>query len=516
MTTQAISTEAFEAQLEISQKETERLQAENAKLKDEIQYIKEQLSWFQRQIFGKRSEKTIQEPPCVVYLPGMEPTDQENKVEEKTIPEHTRKKPTRDGKDKIVLPDNLPIEKQIIDIPEDQKICPETGSPLVKIGEDVTQKLAMKPGSFFIKQIIRPKYAAPKNPDLGIVSAQLPESLLNRCQADESFLADVLVKKYGDHLPLYRQSEILSRQGIMISRQTLCNWVIRAGIALQPLREEMTKQILKSDNVFIDETPIQLLESSKGNSKQGYMWVLAGGLERDPPYRIYEFYENRKHCNAEKLLGGYRGVLHSDKYGAYEDLANRKVIIWCPCWVHIRRKFLEIESGDLEFRDFVLGKINNLFKIDQEAWTKSPEERLQIRQLEEVPIIDELINLIKDRLTNGFAHKPILLKSKYKEALGYFYSLIPYLKNYTLHPFARLDNNVAERCIRPLAIGRKNWLFIGNEDAGEAAATIYSLVQTCRALKINPQNYLEDVMRRLMSHPANKLIELLPDRWEKK
>lgn len=239
--------------------------------------------------------------------------------------------------------------------------------------------------------------------------------------------------------------------------------------------------------------------------------MLVGGKSSDANYRIYNFRTNRCHYNAEEILKSYRGVLHSDKYGAYEALANKKQLIWCPCFAHIRRKFVEAESGDPLFRDWILRQIRYLFMFERVAWARSEKERLQIRQEKEIPIIDRLITAVKDKLING----KILPKSKFREALGYFCSLIPHLKNYTQHAWARLDNNVAERAVRPLAIGRKNWLFVGNEEGGEAAAIILSLVQTCRALQINPREYLEDVMRRLMSHPANRLYELLPDQWLK-
>lgn len=407
------------------------------------------------------------------------------------------------------MPADIPVEKVFLDIPEEKKICSETGLPLVKIGEEVTQKLAHKPGSYYVKEIIRPKYALPKGSEGGICVADLPETLLTRCEADESFLAELLVKKYGDHLPLYRQSEILTREGINISRQILSKWVLRAGHALKPLYEEMKKQILLSENVFLDETPIKMLDTGYGEDGQGYMWVLSGGESINPCYRIYDFRTNRRHDNARDILKDYRGVLHSDKYGAYEALANQKQLTWCPCWAHIRRKFFEAESGDPPFRSWVLRHIRYLFMLEKVAWARSEKDRLYIRQEKEVPIIDKLITAIKERLVQG----KILPKSKFKEAIGYFMGLIPYLKNYTKHAWARLDNNVAERAIRPIAIGRKNWLFVGNEDSGEAAGVILSLIQTCRAAKINPRVYLEDVMRRLMSHSATKLVELLPDHW---
>lgn len=487
----------------------ERLQKENVQLREKINLLEEQVEWFKRNIFGKRSEKIIPSNEEQLEFEGFDKIKKVESNEPKTNPAHERRKPNRNGQDKISFPADILIETTIIDIPEEEKVCQETGEPLVRIGEEVTHKLAHKPGSYFIKKIIRPKYAAPKNPDFGVRTAPLPDALLSRCQADESLLADILVKKFGDHLPLYRQSEILSRDKIHISRQLLSRWVVRAGIALKPLHTLMMESILKSDNVFVDETPVSMLAPGKGKVKEAYVWVLVGGKSKDPPYRVYKFYGDRKYCNAEDLLNGYSEVLHSDKYGAYEKLANAGQYIWCPCWAHIRRKFFEAESGDPDFRKWVLRKIRHLFMYEKIAWARSPEERLVIRMKKEVQIIDELIRAVKEKLING----KILPKSKFKIALGYFCGLIPYLKNYTKHPFARLDNNVAERAMRPLAIGRKNWLFVGNEDGGEAAGVIYSLIQTCRGLGVNPQEYLEDVMRRLMDHPANKLYELLPDQW---
>lgn len=480
-------------------------------LKNEIKNLNEQIEWFKKQIFGQKADKFIDtthaDQLCFEGFDKLEPISPQKKI----IPAHERAKRNPTGKDKITLPADLPVEHQVIDLPEEAKICPETGIPLVKIGEEITSKLAHKPGSYFIKQIIRPKYANPQKSEDGVKTADLPEALLNRCQADESLLADVLVKKFCDHLPIYRQSEMMAREGIYISRQILCQWVLRAAMALKPLYNEMIEKILKTGNIFYDETPIQMLAPGKGKTHQAYMWVLVGGKSSDPSYRIYDFQLNRCHRHAANMLKNYHEVLHSDKYGAYQALANNGLLTWCPCWAHIRRKFIDAESGDPKFRDWVLRQIRYLFMFEKVAWARSEEERLRIRQEKEIPIIDGLIKAIKDKLLNG----KILPKSKFKEAVGYFCSLIPYLKNYTQHAFARMDNNVAERAVRPLAVGRKNWLFVGNEDGGESAAIIFSLVQTCKAFGVNPREYLEDVMRRVMSHNSQELDKLLPDEWLK-
>jgi len=485
----------------------EEFKAENILLKNAVSSLKEQLDWFKRQVFGKRSEKIVADlDEKQLYLEGLAPVE-EPPVEKQDIPAHTRRK-NKKGKDEITLPPDLPVETQIIDLPESKKICPKTGKPLVKIGEEISYKLALHPGSFFLKEIIRPKYALPNGE--GIKTAELPDSIIPRCRADESLLADILVKKYADHLPLYRIQEILSRQRIGISRQLLSQWVVRIGTSLEILVEEMKKRILDGDTLYIDEIPVPLL--AKKQTTQAYMWTIVGGENsQDPPYRVYNFRKNRQHLHAKELLAGYKGHVHSDKYGAYESLAQKKEFVWCPCYSHIRRKFFEAEAGDPKFREWILRKIRYLFMFERVAWARSAEERLTIRQEKEIPLIDEIIAAVKERL-----HGKYLPKSKFRQALGYISSLIPYLKNYTTHPYARLDNNVAERAVRPLAIGRKNWLFLGSERGGEAAANILSLVQTCRGLGINPHTYLEDVLRRLMSHSASKVYELLPDEWMKR
>jgi len=491
------------------------LKQENQQLKDKVLYLEEQLSWFQKQIFGKKSEKEIKdlsENEIELPLFGFDNPETKEEVSEVTVPAHIRKKNRNKGQDKISYPDNLPVESIVLDLSEKEKVCPETNEPLLKIGEEKSQKLAYRPGQYFIKEIIRPKYAFPKNSSKdGIVTKDLPGSFIAKTRIDESLLADILTKKFGDHLPLYRISEIFERDKIYISRQVMSQWVLKSGELLTPLRDLMQKKILENKNAFIDESPLKMQDKSKKELHQGYMWLLVGGEEDRPLYKAFFYHLDRKHMHAEKILLNFKGVLHSDKYGAYENLANEKIFTWAPCWVHIRRKFIEAESGDPKLRKIILRKIRHLFIFERIGWTKSAEERLKIRQEKEIPIIDDLIKIIKD----AFYNKKILPKSKFKTALNYFCGLIPHLKNYTKHPFSRIDNNVAERAIRPLAISRKNWLFVGNEKGGQAAAVLLSLIQTCRGLGINPREYLEDVMRRIMDHNNKKLYELLPDNWQK-
>lgn len=482
--------------------ENRQLKAENFILKNKALEQEAHLNWLKRQLFGKRSEKLIEDKDIKqLRFEGFEV--EKTKEKPSDIKPHKRKKPNK-GVDTIQIPDDLPIEKQTIDLPEDQKVI--NGEPLKKIGEETSSKLCYKPGSYYIKQIIRPKY---KTPEGSIATAELPDSLLPRCKADESLIAQIITQKYVDHLPLYRISEILKRGDIHISRKTLCKWVNKAASTLKPLHEALNKQILKSQNIFADETPIAMLKPGNKKTHQSYMWVIVGGQSSNPSNRVYHFRTSRAHIHIHEILQNYQGNLHSDKYGAYQTLSKSPSITWMPCWAHIRRKFFE--SRPSEVADEYLEKIRELFQYEELAWEQSPENRLIIRQEKQLPIIEELITKAKNEISSG-KHLP---KSNLYKALGYLLSLSPHLKNYLNKPEARIDNNVAERAIRPLALGRKNWLFAGSEEGGENAAILLSLVQTCQAHKINPQEYLEDIMRRIMGHNSQKLHELLPEAWAK-
>lgn len=480
------------------------LENQNTFQQERISQLEEQLNWLKRQLFGKKSEKEIPKNPAQLTFNGFEEIAA-SEEELKAIKAHTRKSSKKEIT-KITIPADIPIKIINMDLPENEKVCQVTGLALKKFGEEVSIKLIHKPSSYYIQKTIRPKYALPNGE--GVKIRPLPDSIIPKCRVDEGILADIITKKYADHLPLYRISEEFARHRIGIPRQLLSKWMIKIGLTLKPLYEEIKKRILLSNNVFIDETSIAMQDSPK--VKTAFLWVMAGGKQKDPFYRVYDFKLNRNHENAKELLKDYHGVVHSDKYGAYVRLAEQKQFIWCPCWSHIRRKFIESQT-DPNFSNYMLRKIKYLFMFERIAWAGNEERRLKIRQEKEIPIIDELIEAVKNKLNDRY----VLPKSKLKEALGYFYSLIPYLKNYTKFPHAHIDNNTAERAVRPIAIGRKNWLFVGSQDAGEACAVLLSLTQTCRALNINPREYFDDILRRFMGHNFSRLYELLPDEWLK-
>lgn len=479
-------------------------------LEAQVTLLTEQLNWLKKQLFGAKSERIVadlgqQSLPFAeteAAAPSSEATEEVS---------YQRRKAVRNkGCDTLSYPEDLPVTRIELDLPAAEKVCAHSGEPLVRIGEEVTRKLARKTEQYYIIEYVRPKYASRQHPDQGVATAAFPDSIIDRCPADESLLASVLTAKYCDHLPLYRQVQMLRRNDIRISRQTLSKWVLSLATGLAPLYQAMKDQVLRSGVIFVDESPVNLQGQKKGPCKKAYMWIYAGGGGGDPPYRFFDFRTSRSHAHVEQVLQDYQGILHSDKYAAYEKLAKRETIQWCPCMAHVRRKFVEAEGAEPALRSLILQKIRYLFLLERVAWARSPEERLQIRQEKEKPLLQSLTALIKERIHQG----GLLPKAKFTQALHYYLGLAPYFENYLVNPDARLDNNVAERAIRPLTIGRKNWMFVGSENGGQAAATILSLIQTCRHLNINPQEYLEDVLRRIMGHPAKQIENLLPDRWQ--
>lgn len=494
-------------------KEYELLLLKTNGLQHEVKRLEEQVAWLKKQLFGKKSERYVHDDQQL-YISGYKDlmgadADEQADTKKQIIPAHERKKPKTPSANGISYPDNLPVETIVLDLPEEKKIDPVTGKSLVCIGEDVTEKLAKKAASYFIKKIVRKKYAIAGTPDDGIKTPDLPEAFMPRCAVDESVVADVLVKKFCDHLPLYRQAEILRRDQISISKQTLSSYILKAATVLSPLYRLLEKEIKASGNIFIDESPVDLLAPGTGKTQTGYMVTLVGGQSLDPALKIYKFFPNRKHENIHKILSDYKGVFHSDKYGAYEKEAQQPSKIWMPCMAHVRRKYFEAEAGDPKFRETVLALIQELFAIEERGKNLTPEDRVDLRRKEAMPILENLLAQNKERLKRG-----LLPKSKLTTAIGYFLNLAPYLRNYIEHPFARLDNNPAERALKLVVIGRKNWLFVGHKEGGEASAIIYSLAQTCRALQVNPHQYFEDVLRRIQDHSNQRLPELLPQNWK--
>lgn len=480
----------------------------------QITSLQTQLDYLKRQMFGQKSERFIDNPSPDELLPGFE-FPEEPVVEVKTtqVPSHERRSLKNKGKFKIELPADLPRETVYKDIPENEKFDPKTGEALVKIGEERTDKLAFRPGSFFIKEFIYPKYALKSNALAGVKQAVSEESIIEGSKFDVSFMAHIATEKFGFHMPVYRLREKLSLHKINITDQTLCGLLINLGQKVEPLVDEMKKALFKQGSLYTDDTPLDMIVNGMGKTKEGRMWGYIGNTPGAPPYHLYEFSSNRCEIWPLSYLKDFKGIIHADAYGAYEKLGAKEGITWAACWAHGRRKFENARSMDEKFRIAILSHMRNLFRYERIAWNMPPEERLRIREEKETPIVDRIFTMFNEITRTS---KTLLPSSELAKAIGYMQSREKNFRVYLTNANARIDNNTAERGVRKLVIGRKNWLFVGSHRSGKAMANLMSLVQSCRAMKINPQAYLEDIFKRLPSHPHKNLHELLPDQWNEK
>jgi len=481
---------------------------------DQITYLQEQLAWFKKQIFGTKSEKLIDIPGENPELPGLELPDEvvvESDEDKKHVEYDRKGKNRKNGTCTLELPDNLPVETIIKDIPEEERFDTETGEALVEIGSDSVDKLACKPGHYYIKRYIYKKYAVRNNSLGGIIQAQAEDSILRGSKFDESFMAEVVTEKLSYHMPFYRQQEKLACLDIKIERQSLSALFVNLGTKIERLYKEMKKVAFEYGYLFTDDTPVRMLSPGSGKTKEARMWIYEVAKPNAPPYRIYEFSVNRNHEHTIKTLSSFNGIIHADAFPAYITIDKDAAmpVTWSGCWAHMRRKFIEAQAGDQELKSFILKMIRNLFRYEKIAWNTSAENRLKIRSKCEKPIVDQIFERLKHKITTEILRPKEKLTVAIKYALRYEKNFRKYLDDSNL----KMDNNAAERSMRKIVIGKKNWMFVWSPNAGKSMAILYSFVQTCRIMKINPQEYLEDIFRRLQSYPHKNLMELLPDQW---
>ena len=500
------------------QRKVDKLTTINQELKNKIKLLDERLRIELLKKYGQKREKL---PDDNNFLPGLEPeevveVEEEVPTEEVVKDSNTPKKKRKKSRKFSDFTKNLETKVTVIKISDEQV----EAEGLVKIGYDSYKRIAVIPSTYYVEETQVMKYAIREYPSAGIIMPNHPKGAITGSYFDASFYAQVLVRKYVDHLPLYRQVEIMKRLGLEVSRQTLSKMVLKLSDTLDPLVQLLQKLILDSENVFLDETEVKLQAIEK--CKKSYFWQMSGSDPSqpeqiaDPPLVCFKFYDNRKHENVDHLLGeNYQGNFHSDAYKAYEQYAQKEGVNWQPCWAHARRNFFEATT-QLKFRSKIITLMDKLFEAEREYWElfkegTSNEKCLAFRESNCKPLVDQIFSEIDDFVKEG----GYLLKEKIFTACGYLTNRKRHFKTFLQHPNMRIDNNVSERKIRPITIGRKNWIFVGSVRGGEAAANIYSLVQTCRNLNINPQEYLEDVLRRISNISDLELPTLLPHNWSK-
>ncbi|EKD46030.1 MAG: hypothetical protein ACD_69C00041G0001 [uncultured bacterium] len=480
---------------------------------ERIQTIEQQYENLQQQVinllrgkYGKSSEKLPEGLIQLSLLNGDKSLEQANEPIEKETVTYSRKK--RNGHRNI--PGNLPrvrIEYKLEDL-----TCPcGCGNQLHKIDEVITEQLEIVPAKIYVKQHVRFKYAGCLHQNQ-VITAPMPNQPIDKGFAGPGLLADVLVKKYDDHLPLYRQSEILARHGIDISKQTLCDWVMRCADLLHPVVEAMKPDLLSSAKIHTDDTVIPVLEEGRGSTKEGRLW---GYLGCGPPCTVYEYSPNRQQKWPEEFLKNYKGYLQADAYIGYDKIYAGGNIVEVACMAHARRKFFDIVQANNKISKSkegvavtALSYIGQLYKIERRIKDLLPLAKKAIRKREATPILKEYKKWLLEKSGK------VLPKSPLGQAVNYTLKNWIALTRYLGNGILDIDNNAAERLMRPITVGRNNWGFAGNDRGGKAAATVYSLIETCKLNKINPYEYLVDVLTRLPNTLNRNIKLLLPYNWQ--
>jgi transposase len=403
------------------------------------------------------------------------------------------------------LPADLPREQIIHDLPEAEKIC-ACGHVLHKMGEDKSEQLEFVPAQVKVLEHIRYKYGC-RHCETGIKAAPLPAQPIPKSIATPGLLAHILVSKYHDHIPLYRQEHILQRYQIDIARSTLCHWVLSCGELFQPFINLIRQNIIQVHYVCVDETPVQvLIDANKINKSKSYMWIYLTGL---PTHRLilYDYQPTRSSTAVNAMLHDFKGYLQTDGYAGYHELQAKEYIIAVGCWAHVRRKFMDIvKIYKTEGKAWVAVKIiKQLYAIEKQARESqlSFDKIKALRQEKAKPIIDEFRIWLEKTLLDTPPQNPLAKAVQY--ALNQWQTLLTYLDNGEL----MIDNNAVENAIRPFALGRRNWLFMGNERGATAAAAIYSLIMTAKANQLEPYRYLRYLLEQLPLCKTDEQRELL-------
>ncbi|MCW1838745.1 IS66 family transposase [Prosthecomicrobium hirschii] len=474
--------------------------AENERLR---QIIKE----MQRHRFGRKAE-SLPEDQLLLALEEAEQVEAEGLAGDETAdPVRREARAARRRANRGALPAHLPRIEQVVDV--EDKSCPCCRGPLHAMGEDVSERLDVVPAQFRVLVTRRPKYACRACEEV-VVQAPAPARLIEGGIPTEATVAHVLVSKYADHLPLYRQAQIYARQGIRLDRSTLADWVGKAAFLLKPVHAQLFERLKASDKLFADETTAPVLDPGRGRTKTGQIFAYArddrpfGG--QGPPAVVYLYAPDRKGETIVRHLGGFVGTLQVDGYAGYRVLAERNAVRLAFCWAHVRRRFYELaQSGPAPIASETLGRIAELYRIEDEIRGRPAEERRAVRQEKTRPLVDALEPWLRYKL--GL----ISQKSKLAEAIRYALSRWPGLTRFLDDGRVEIDSNVVERSIRPIALTRKNALFAGSDGGGEHWATIASLVETAKLNDVDPQAYLAEVITLIVAgHPQSRIDDLLP------
>ena len=500
---QTLAVQAAEIQVQ-----REQLHAKDEQLagrQAEIERLQLLIAKLRRMQFGRRSEKRERQIEQLELQLDELATAQAAPPEAAPAPEGTapagaRRKPARRP-----LPPHLPRRKQTI--PPKETTCPVCGGELKALGEDVTEILEYVPAHFHVIQQVRPKLACAHCDQ--IVQAPAPSRPLARGLAGPGLLAHVLVAKYCDHLPLYRQEDIYAREGVELDRATLADWVGGASQLLAPLVEAIRRQVMSAAKLHADDTPVPVLAPGLGKTKTGRLWTYvrddrpAG--DPTPPAVWFAYSPDRKGEHPQGHLHAFTGTLQADAYAGFDAVYETGRVREAACWAHVRRKFYDLEvTHHSPVAQEALERIGALYAIEREIRGRPADERRAIRQARARPLLESFRAWLESCLPKLSQKSDTTAAVKY--ALGRWEALTRYANDGCLE----IDNNAAERALRAVALGRKNYLFAGSDAGGERAAILYSLIGTAKLNGLDPESYLRDVLTRIAEHPINRIAELLP------
>jgi len=484
-----------------------------ANLESELALTKQENSWLKRQMFGQKSEKIEHDPDAAQTLLNLfdEPVEipaLENPETGDLSTEPVKKTATSSKKSRREIPDSLPSEEVVILPDESELTCSCCGKSMKEIGREESKSLEYVPAHFKVIKRIRPKFGCSCGQG-GIVIAETPSRPIEKSIAESSLLSHIIVSKYVDHLPLYRQSQIFARYDMAISRSTMDSWLKKIHELLTPLHERMRAVMLESEYLQMDETTIKVqkdpgVAKSKKKCHLGYFWPITDGKQV-----VFEYDPGRDRQVPLDLLADFHGYLQTDGYEGYRAVVQKNGIRRLVCWAHVRRKFFDAKEYDDSAKLF-LTEIGKLYEIERKAEEicETFEQRKELRQNHSLPVLNRIRQLL-----DSYAPK-VTPKSPMGKAVNYALNLWENLAIYTEDGSLKIDNNRIENLIRPVALGRKNWLFAGSPEGARRAALFYSLFGSCKILGINPFEYLTDVLNRISDTTMSELDQLLPMNWK--